>query len=331
MQTVSIIIPCRNEEKHIETCLISLLENGYPQELVELLVVDGKSDDRTIEIISRLQQTFPQIKIVHNEKMKTPFALNLGIKNATGHYTLIASAHSSFKKGYIQTLVEKMESLNADIVGGSMTTAIKQTTRTSVAIQKVLAHPLGVGNALFRTGVEVDTRVDTVPFGLYKTKLLQEVNGYDERLIRNHDIELSKRLLKRGTSIYLIPSARCVYYARETWAALAKNNFDNGKWNMLTVYLTKDFSSLSLRHFVPLLFILSLLLPLLGMLIYPIIGLLALASLLVYSAALIYVTAKIDKSQTDFIHIFLTFIVLHFAYGLGSLIGGVQLHKMTHS
>ena len=326
---VSIVIPCRNEEKYIQSCIVSLLENGYPQDLLEIIVVDGMSTDKTKEKVLELKSNFEQVKWVENKQKKTPFALNIGINTASGEYILIASAHSSFDENYISILVEKMNSLKADVVGGVMQTAVKNETKTSLAIQSVLAHRFGVGNSMFRVGVEKYTEVDTVPFGLYKTELLKKVQGYDERLIRNHDIELSKRLLALGTKIYLIPSASCTYYARETWGALAKNNFNNGKWNLLTVYLTRDFSSLSLRHFIPLLFVLSLLLPIFGMIIHPLIGLLAVASLTLYSAVLLYFTAKMDKSKTDFIHIFLTFIVLHFAYGFGSLVGGVQLQKIT--
>lgn len=328
MQTVSIIIPCRNEEKHIETCLTSLLENGYPKDLLEIIVVDGMSNDKTKEKVLEQKATFQQIKWVENKHRKTPFALNIGVNSACGEYILIASAHSSFDKNYISILVDKMRELKADVVGGVMQTAVKNETKTSLAIQSVLAHRFGVGNSMFRVGVEKDTEVDTVPFGLYKAELLKKVQGYDERLIRNHDIELSKRLLALGTKIYLIPSAKCTYYARETWGALAKNNFNNGKWNLLTVYITKDFSSLSIRHFIPLLFLMSLLFPLILGFIHPWFMSLSLLSLALYGLVLLLSIFKMDRKETSFGHLIITFNVLHFSYGVGSLIGGLQIHKL---
>jgi glycosyltransferase involved in cell wall biosynthesis len=328
MKTVSIVIPCKNEEQHIETCILSLLNNGYPEEYLEILIVDGMSDDRTHALVINMQQQFSNIKWIENHRKKTPFALNLGIQHATGEYILIASAHSSFDTGYISVLLEKMEQLQADVVGGMMRTNVKHSTVISNAIQQVLSHPFGVGNSMFRVGVEQDIQVDTVPFGLYKTTLLRSVGGYNEQLIRNHDMELSKRLLAKGARIFLTPDAQCTYYARETKWSMAKNNYDNGKWNMLTVYITRDFTSLSFRHFVPLLFVLSLILPLmLGILYWPF-CILTLVSLVLYFTTLIRVITKMESTGTNFFELMKTFITLHLSYGTGSLVGLLHLNKL---
>lgn len=328
-QTVSVVIPCFNEEKHIETCVLSLLENGYPLQNIEILVVDGNSTDNTVAILQKMQQQYPQVKHINNPKSKTPFALNLGIENAQNEYILIASAHSSFDKGYIQELMDKMHELNADVVGGVMETRIKNNTPTANAIMQVLSNKYGVGNAMFRIGIDKPMLVDTVPFGLYKTSLLKEANGYDERLIRNHDIELSKRLLKKGTKIYLTPTTTCYYYARETFKQLAKNNYRNGKWNLLTVFITKDFSSLSLRHFIPLIFVLSILLPLIGGLFYTSLFLLSAFVLVSYLFAIGFIVLRtFNLKNTTFFKGVWSFISLHFAYGFGSLVGLMQFYKL---
>lgn len=328
-QTVSVVIPCFNEEKHIETCVMSLLENGYPVDKIELLVVDGNSTDNTVSILNKIQHKHPQLKYINNPKSKTPFALNLGIEHAKNDYLLIASAHSSFDKGYIEELMLKMEQLNADVVGGVMETKIKNSTPASNAIMQVLSNKYGVGNAMFRIGIETPTLVDTVPFGLYKTSLLKEVKGYDERLIRNHDIELSKRLLKRGTKIYLTPSTTCYYYARETFSELAKNNYRNGKWNLLTVFITKDFSSLSLRHFIPLLFVLSIIAPVILSVFYTPFLFVSSLILLSYLFAIGVITLKtFNLKDTTFIKGIWSFITLHFSYGFGSLVGLSKFYKL---
>lgn len=330
MEKISVVIPCRNEEKYIEGCVKSLLNNGFDPSRLEILVVDGMSTDGTVDRLKELMQEFTQVKLVVNKEKVTPHALNLGINNAIGDYILIASAHSSFSPGYISTLMNKIHTLdNAVAVGGVMETKVKNETRTSVAIREVLSNRFGVGNAMFRVGAKEDMKVDTVPFGLYKASLLKESGGYDERLIRNHDIELSKRLLKSGGFIYLIPSAVCTYYARETYGMMVKNNYRNGKWNILTVFITKNFSSLSIRHFIPLLFLLSLILPAIAALLWTPFLFLSLSSFVLYIVATIYFALTADRSETTLLHLIFGFLILHLAYGLGSLNGIIILPKFA--
>ena len=319
---VSVVIPCLNEEKHIKTCIRSIFGNGYPKDLLEIIVVDGMSSDGTLSILNKLKIEYDQLKIVENPKTITPVSLNLGLHNASSQYVLIASAHSSFDKNYIEILINALENTPGAIgVGGPMKTLLKNETKISCAIQEVLQHRFGVGNSIFRTGSTKKIEVDTVPFGLYKKEVLVKAGGYDEKLVRNHDMELSKRLTENGGKIYLIPETSCNYFARETYRELSSNNYKNGKWNLLTVFITRRFSSLSARHFIPMLFVLSLTIPsLLSFLYFPFIYLSAL-SLLLYVLGIIYFSACITSNKTTFFHLFFGFLSLHFSYGLGSLMG----------
>jgi len=322
MIRISIVIPCRNEAKYIETCIHSLLDNTPQNCEVEILVIDGMSNDGTRQIINKISAQKQSVKLIDNPNIVTPFALNLGVDNASGDYVMIASAHSSFAPKYIEILMNAMDRLNADVVGGFMQTAIKNITPKTKAIKEVLSCKFGVGNATFRVGSEKEELVDTVPFGLYRTELFKEIGGYDNRLIRNHDIELSKRLIAAGKKIYIIPEALCTYYARETFSAIAKNNYRNGLWNLLTVKITKNFSSLSLRHFVPLIFMLSLILPTAFAPLWWPLGLISAASLFCYLLVLCLICARYSMTKKlNFIYLCWTFVVLHFSYATGSLVG----------
>jgi cellulose synthase/poly-beta-1,6-N-acetylglucosamine synthase-like glycosyltransferase len=319
---VSVVIPCRNEEKHIAFCVQSLFENGFDQSQMEVLVIDGMSTDSTPALLNDLTTKYPHLRVFQNPEKVTPHALNIGIKQAIGSYTMIASAHSSFDKGYIQALFDAFQHLpDAIAVGGNMKTEVKNSTQSSLAIQRVLSSKFGVGNAMFRVGTDKILSVDTVPFGLYKSVVLKESGGYNERLIRNHDIELSKRLLRNGGSIYLIPSATCTYYARERYTEMATNNFRNGKWNLLTVWITKNFSSLSIRHFIPMLFVMALFLPLILTLCNLSFVFISLTCLVSYVLALVYFSSKLDKTGTTIWHLIAGYFILHLAYGFGSLTG----------
>lgn len=327
--TVSVIIPCRNEEKYIQKCIESVLENDYAIDDYELIVVDGQSTDRTVEIIAKLMGEYPNIVLVENPKKIAPSAMNLGIQKAKGKIIMRMDAHTVYPKNYISSLLYWKEILAADNVGGVSKADVLSKNPRSIAIKKVLSNKFGVGNSFFRTGAEGVLEVDTVPFGCYEKALLTEVGGYNERLVRNQDIELNKRLKQLGKKIYLIPEVVCTYYARENYRGLAKNNYDNGKWNILTVYITRNVSALSTRHFIPLCFVLALVLPLILSFFIAQLLYLSIAVLLLYASALMVVISKMDKRGTNMRSLFTTFFTLHFSYGLGSLVGIFHIGKLT--
>lgn len=324
---VSVIIPCYNEEKYIQECLYSLIENGYSHKNMEILVVDGRSSDKTRAIVQNLINEYPIIQLIDNPKQKTPFALNLGIKSTQYELLLIAGAHSVYPKGYITGLVDAIKKPGVHVVGGAIETQVKHSNAKTEAIKFVLSHKFGVGNSMFRIGADKLTEVDTVPFGLYKKEVFEKAGLYNEKLIRNHDMELSKRIQLHGFRIWLQPTLKCTYYARETFKGLAKNNYGNGFWNVKTLFITKRFKSLSLRHYIPLLFLLSLLLPLIpGLLFHPVFLYLSVCSLLAYMLLIVSISLK-NANKNNFGYLVLVFIVLHFSYGWGSLMGIFSMNK----
>ncbi len=329
LSKLSIIIPCRNEEKYIENCINSILINDYPSENYEIIIVDGKSSDKTIEIIEGLQKKHENIRHIDNPQKVTPVALNLGIRNANYEYIMIAGAHSSFPENYISVLMKNIVDLKADGIGGMLsTTSINSTAKTS-SIIKVLSNKFGVGNSMFRIGVTKPTLVDTVPFGIYKKVLFENVSFYDERLIRNHDIALSKEFIQKRKKIYLLPDVRCNYYARESFKKLARNNYSNGYWNLLTVYITKKYYSLSIRHFIPLAFILSLIVPIFpAIFISKYFALLPLFVLVLYIILIFRTSYSLLDKSNKLTLLVGSFYTLHFSYGVGSLIGLFRIDKL---
>jgi len=321
MPKISIIIPIYNEEKYIEICIKSILESDFSKENMEVLLVDGMSVDGTREIIKHYQTKYSFIKRLDNPKKTAPIAMNIGIRKAKGEYIFILSAHASYDANYFTALVAYINKLNADCVGAVLDTDVKNKNAKSNAIKEVLMHPFGVGNASFRTGTQEITLVDTVAFGCYRKSTFDTYGLFDEKLTRNQDIELNKRIVNGGGKIYLIPDVSCTYYARENFIDLAKNNYANGFWNIWTAYYTKSFKSLGLRHFIPLFFVLSLFLPLLCSLFLKPAFILTLVSLLSYLSLVIIISLKLKNSSNSMWYLILAFLTLHLSYGWGSLMG----------
>lgn len=326
MKFISIIVPCYNEEKYIQSCINSILSQDYQHNRMEVLFIDGMSLDDTRNIIMDYCKKYPFIKLLDNKKKTVPYAMNIGIRESVGDYIIRLDAHSTYPKKYFSKLIEYAEKLNSDNVGGVWITDVKNKNRKSLAIREVLSNRLGVGNPLFRIGANRITEVDTVPFGCFKRDVFDRFGFYDERLVRNQDIELNKRIKRGGGKLFLVPEIQCTYFARETFKGLIQNNFQNGLWNILTVYYTKTLDSLSLRHFIPLLFIISLIVPPILALGYAPFILISIVSFLLYFVTIfansIYLS---QKKNLSIFNLFVSFFLLHFSNGIGSLIGIVTL------
>ena len=256
---LSVICPVYNEIKYIDVCIQSILLQDYPQENIEILFVDGMSTDGTRDSINGYARINPFIRLVDNPRRIVPVAMNIGIKVSKGDIIIRLDAHALYPTNYFSTLVRQLMALGIDNVGAACKTDVLNKNQKTLAIKEVLSNRFGVGNSTFRLGVEKVMEVDTVPFGCWRKEVFDKYGYYDERLIRNQDIELNKRIVRGGGHICLIPDTYSTYLARETFKGIARNNYMNGKWNILTVFYTKQFSSLSIRHFIPLLFLLFLL------------------------------------------------------------------------
>lgn len=319
---LTVICPTYNEEKYIANCLESIIQSDYPKDEIEVLFVDGMSTDATKEIILSYSQQYNYIKFLSNPNQTVPYAMNRGIEKAKGDVIIRIDAHAAYPTNYFSVLVHYLYKLNADNVGVVCKTDVLHKNKKTLAIKEVLANKFGVGNSYFRIGTDKIMEVDTVPFGCYKKDVFERFGLYDTRLTRNQDIELNRRIKRGGGKIFLIPDIYCTYYARETWKAIMKNNFQNGKWNVLTLLYTKAFDTLSIRHFVPLIFVLSLILPALLAIINLKFIYIAIASLFAYLLLITYVSISLAiQKKGNILYLLITFFVLHLSYGIGSLVG----------
>lgn len=319
---LTLICPFYNEEKYIPLLLDCIGQQDFSKDEWEVLFVDGQSQDGSRTLVENFVCGHSYSMVLDNPHRIVSWAVNIGVKAAQGEYIMRWDAHAWYPKDYCSTLVRLCKELDADNVGCACRTQVLHETGKSRAIMQVLSHPMGVGNSQFRLGVSALQKSDTVPLGCFPRRTFERFGEYDTRLVRNQDIEFNHRIVTSGGSIYLTPDTYFIYYARETWGALAQNNYNNGKWNILTVYHTRMFSSLSVRHFIPLLFVLSLIVPMLFALQWWPFILVSAASLLAYTALISAVSLKLTVTKhLNFFYLLTTFFVLHLSYGWGSLMG----------
>ena len=256
---VSAVMAVRNEERHIETALKSLLQQRTPSWELEIIVVDGDSSDGTQEIVKRIASGDSRIKLEINKQRKTPYAFNLGIERAQGEYICILGAHTTYAQDYIATCLEELKAHAAAGCSGRLITRPAGDGCQARLVAWALAHPFGTSGRSMRTrGAGF---ADTIPYPIFLKSTLLEVGGYDTRLHRNQDNDLSQRLRARGYKLYITDRTSCEYFVNPDLLSLVRYAFKNGFWNIVSLKVNP--ASMSIRHFVPGAFVATLLFSLL--------------------------------------------------------------------
>lgn len=319
---VTVILPCRNEERYIGPCLESILATHYPHDRIELLVVDGRSDDRTRDIVAICAERHPGvIQLLDNPRRVVPAALNIGVRAATGEIIARMDAHVVYPPDYLPRLVAALEESGADNVGGCIVTLPADRTPAAQAIALALGHRFGVGNSYFRIGTDTPRWVDTVPFGCFRRDVFERVGLFDEDLVRNQDDEFNHRLIRHGGRIRLLPDVLSFYYARGSHRQIARMYYQYGFFKPLVA--RKLGAILTARQLAPPAFLLGLVG---GGLAAPFAPLAALAWATVlgaYVGALLLCTVPVVRTHGWRCGLALlgAFPVLHLSYGFGFLRG----------
>ena len=321
---VSAIVLCRNEEKFIGKCLDSIIANDYSKEKLEILVVDGMSEDKTRKIVEKYRKEHPFIRLINNPKKLTPFAFNEGIRNSQGELIMIMSAHATYGTDYIKKCVSASLKYNADNVVGIWKMIPRGSAFIDKAVVLALSSSFGAGNAKYRTGsCKQPEWVDTGAYGCYKKDVFKKIGLFNENLNHSQDMEFNLRLKKAGGKTLLVPDAVVYYSARSDFNSFSKHNFRNGVWAILP-FQYSTILPVSFRHLVPLAFISSLITTGVLSLFLPTFFWLFLFIIGSYFLCNMYSSAKIAIKKKDIRYFFIMLIIyssLHITYGLGSLWG----------
>jgi cellulose synthase/poly-beta-1,6-N-acetylglucosamine synthase-like glycosyltransferase len=241
MQRVTIAMPSFNEEHYIEACIASVQAQDYPADLIEILVADGRSTDRTREILARLSAADPRIRMIDNPARLQAAGLGLIVKEAAGDVVVRMDVHAEYAPDYVRRCVETLERTGADNVGGAQ--RAKARTPFQRALCAALESPLGVGGAKYRSA-EAEGFVDTVFLGAFRRRVFETVGLWDPGAITNEDAELNQRILDSGGQIYLSKDIVVHYFPRDSLKALAKQYFRYGRGRARTLLKLGRFPTL---------------------------------------------------------------------------------------
>ncbi len=320
--SVSVIMPVRNEVAYIAQSLQAVLEQDYPAELLEIIVVDGMSTDGTRAVIQSLQSRHPNLRLIDNPKRIAPTAMNRAMRRAVGEVIVRVDGHCEIAVDYVRRCVDHLQQDGVQGVGGPIET-LGETT-LACAIAAAMSSHFGVGGSAFRTIKNRSMLADTVPFPAYTRNAIRAAGPYDEELVRNQDDEYNYRLRKLGAKILLAADVRSRYYSRGSLYSLWRQYFQYGYWKVRV--LQKHPLQMRLRQFVPGLFVATLAASVLLSLVWwqiAWVGILTVSCYLLLNLAASCLTA----SQTRWKYLPLlpvVYAILHLSYGLGFLVGLVR-------
>lgn len=318
---VSIIVPCRNEEKYIKKIIHRIINQKGAGTLFsfELLIIDGKSEDNTINLIKEKIEENVNIKLITNEKRITPAAFNLGIKEASGKYICILGAHAEIAEDYIINCLTTIKKIGAENVGGPWIAEGQNYIGKAIAI--AFQSPFATGGAKGHR-VKYEGYVDTVWGGFYKREVFDNIGLFDEELVRNQDDELNYRLVKSGGRIWQTPSIRYSYYCRNSIKLLFLQYVQYGYWKVRVIQ--KHRLPASIRHLVPGIFVSTLILFTLLSFFSTLFLKVLVGTILLYIIAILilgFFTSKGIKNIKFWPALTIIFPTFHFGYGLGFLKG----------
>lgn len=313
---VTILMPTLNEAAHLDATLASLLQQDYPADRFEVVVMDGRSTDGTREQLDAWARREPRVRWFDNPGVIVSTALNLGFPRVRGSIVARADGHSTYAPDYLRAAVAAFEKSGADVVGGPMVAA-RELSPFQQAVAAALASPFGMGGAAFHFEGRSEA-AEAVYLGVYRADALRRFGPFDELLVRDEDDEWFARARRRGAKVWLDGAIRSAYTPRGSLSSLARQYFGYGLYKPAA--LCRVPGSRRLRHLVPSALVAALALPLVTP--WPAFALLPLVA---YAAALLLASVRARPRQQPFLPALLrqaaVFATMHLAYGVGYLAG----------
>lgn len=230
--TVTVLIPARNEARDIERCLAAVLAQDHPHDRLEVVVIDGGSDDGTADAATAaLTHSDVAWKIVENPTGTTPSNLNAGLAVASGEVLCRVDARSIVPPHYVRRCAEVLdERSDVAVTGGAQVAVPRDRSARAVGIARALNNRFAMGGARYRAGARSGPS-DTVYLGAFRTAAVRDAGGWDEYFETNQDYELNRRMGRRGL-VWFDDRLEVGYLPRGSAAGLWRQYHRFGRWKV---------------------------------------------------------------------------------------------------
>ncbi len=326
---VSLCVIAYNEEDNICTLFNNLIQQDYPHELVEIVLVDGNSSDKTRSLMEEFKSAdngFACVKVLNNEKRIQSAGWNIAIRGATGDLIIRIDAHALIPGNFISENVNCILE-GESVCGGRRENIIKGNGFSKKVLLMSENSMFGSGIAKYRNSNKKQY-VKTVAHACYKREVFEKIGLFNEKLMRSEDNEFHYRIRKNGYKICMSEKIYSQYQTRNSLKGMLKQKFGNGKWIGITAKLSPKI--FSLYHFIPFVFVVFALAcaVLFGIsfteLVPNWLGLPFICGVGLYLMIDLLLTFKSCSDYKEWRAIFMLpflFPLLHFAYGFGTVCG----------
>lgn len=322
---VSVCIVAYNEETVLPNLMQNIISQDYPHEKMEIVLVDSNSTDNTKEIMRRFreeQKDFKNIQVLDNPKQCQAAGWNVAIRHYTGDIITRIDAHASIPSDFVSENV-KLLIQGEYITGGPRPNIIDESTPWKDTLLLAEQSMFGSSIAKYRRGGE-KVYVKSLFHGSYRREVFENVGGFDEQLGRTEDNELHYRIRKAGYKICFSPNIISYQYARNSLRKMLKQKYGNGFWVALTLKACPR--CLSIYHFVPLGFVLAIILTgIMAVMGSPFLAIFLWGSYWGLAITMGLVAVRGEKKNLCQLLLPFLFFLLHISYGVGSLMGLAKL------
>jgi succinoglycan biosynthesis protein ExoA len=219
---VSVIVPVRNEAAHIRRTLLGLARQDFPAADFEILVVDGRSDDGTPDIVHELRAAIPNLHLFDNPRRLASAGRNVGVRHAGGKYVVIVDGHCRVRdRRLLRNLVEAFEATGADTLGRPQPLRCDDPTPFQRAVAAARTSWLGHNpDSDIYSAAARFVPADNVAVA-YRRDVFDLMGEFDESFDACEDVEFNTRVRRAGLTCYFAPSVAVEYEPRATLRGLA--------------------------------------------------------------------------------------------------------------
>jgi glycosyltransferase involved in cell wall biosynthesis len=232
---VSVLVPVLNEERHIRETVAAMQGQRFDG-AIELLFADGRSTDRTREILLELAALDSRIRVLDNPRRGTASGLNVCLREARGEFVARMDAHTFYSDRYLAAGVERLRRGDTEWVSGPMIP--RPVGPVSRAVALAVGSWLGRGSSRKWSHDPADAQerdLDTGVFcGVWRRARVLEAGGWDERWPINQDSEMAARFLERGARLVSLPEMAGHYVPRDSLPRLVRQYYRYGFYRART-------------------------------------------------------------------------------------------------